>query len=159
MRRLLVVVLTTAACGQDPYATSAPPAKATAPASAGPTMQAPAQPDTKATPAAPDAAAKPAAPDAAAKPQVAEPSGEDLTLTPEEERLLAADIKTLAPEERRKRAFAQRKRILQNPDSPVAKTLEDLRRAAENGGVEPPAAPATKPDKGLHFEAKTKPNP
>lgn len=141
MRRLVAVaVFVAAACGQDPYSA---PAKNAAPASAAP------------APAAPVAAA----PSEPAKPPIVGPNGEDLTLSAEEERLIAADITTLGPEERRKRAFAQRKRILQNPDSPTAKTLEDLRRATENGELEPPTRPEPERKAELKFEAKTAPNP
>jgi hypothetical protein len=59
-------------------------------------------------------------------------------LSEEDLRLIAADPKTLTPEERRKRGFALRRKIMQNPDSPTAKMLEDLRRAAENGELPPP---------------------
>ena len=61
-------------------------------------------------------------------------------LSEEDQRLIAADPKTLTPEERRKRAYAMRRKIMQNPDSETAKMLEDLRRAAENGEIQPPGA-------------------
>ena len=61
-------------------------------------------------------------------------------LSEEDQRLIAADPKDLSPEERRKRAFALRRKIMQNPDSPAARTLEDLRRAHESGALQPPGA-------------------
>lgn len=59
-------------------------------------------------------------------------------LTQEEKDLIAADPATLTPELRRKRAFALRKKIMQNPDSPTARMLEDLRKAAERGELDIP---------------------
>ncbi len=71
--------------------------------------------------------------DAASQPvQPAEP------LTQEELDLIAADSKTLTPELRRKRAYALRKKIMQNPDSPAARTLIDLQKAIERGEIQPP---------------------
>lgn len=58
-------------------------------------------------------------------------------LTEEDLELIAADPKDLSPELRRKRAFALRKKIMQNPDSPAAKQLEELRRAVEAGEIHP----------------------
>lgn len=84
----------------------------------------------------------------AAKPAVPE-------LTEEDKRLLAADPQSLTPEERRKRAFALRRKIMQNPDSAAARTLEDLRRATESGQLDPNGG-------GMRFEARTadgKPTP
>lgn len=79
-----------------------------------------------------DAEAEPDPPaDAEAEP------GKIPVLTAEDERLIAADPKTLTVEERRKRAYAMRRKIMQNPDSETAKMLEDLRRAAENGEIQP----------------------
>ncbi len=88
-------------------------------------------PSTTAAAAAPtaDAAPSDAAPEA--KPGVP-------TLTEEDIRIINADPATLTPEERRKRPFALRRKILQNPDSPAAKSLEDLRKATEAGEIEPP---------------------
>lgn len=71
-------------------------------------------------------------------------------LTEEDKRLIAADPATLTPEERRKRAFALRRKIMQNPDSPAAQMLEDLRRAAENGELKPPG-----PGGKTQFETRT----
>ena len=63
-------------------------------------------------------------------PAVAEPSAPAVApeqgkaappeLSEEDLRLLAADPATLTPEERRKRAYALRRKIMQNPDSPAA---------------------------------------
>lgn len=58
-------------------------------------------------------------------------------LTQEELDLLAADPATLTPELRRKRAYALRRKILQNPDSPTARQLEALRIAYEKGELQP----------------------
>jgi hypothetical protein len=57
-------------------------------------------------------------------------------LTQEEIDLIAADPKTLSPEMRRARAFAVRRKILQNPDSPAARQLEALRLAYERGELQ-----------------------
>ena len=80
--------------------------------------------------------------EAKAEPQPAAEDAKDAkaevpVLTAEDERLIAADPKTLTVEERRKRAYAMRRKIMQNPDSETAKMLEDLRRAAENGEIQP----------------------
>lgn len=72
-----------------------------------------------------------------AKPEPAPPKPVDPNaLTPEEEALIAADRSTLTPEQHRKRAYALRKKIMQNPDSEAAKALEEARRAAEAGELE-----------------------
>lgn len=96
-------------------------------------------------PAATDAdAAKQAEPEPApSKP--ADPNA----LTPEEEALIAADTSTLTPEQRKKRAYALRKRIMQNPDSEAAKALEEARRAAEAGEIQIPGQPAKPADNGV----------
>ncbi len=69
-------------------------------------------------------------------------------LSEEDLRLIAADPKTLSPEDVRKRAFALRRKIMQNPDSPAARALEDLRRATEAGELQAPGAGA------VRFEAR-----
>ena len=76
-------------------------------------------------------------------------------LTQEELDLLAADPATLTPELRRKRAFALRRKILQNPDSPTARQLEALRLAYEKGDLQPqlPDAPKTS-DSGIVLKAR-----
>lgn len=71
-------------------------------------------------------------------------------LSEEDLRLIAADPKTLSPEDVRKRAFALRRKIMQNPDSAAARTLEDLRRAHEAGELQ---APGGGP---VRFEARGK---
>lgn len=89
--------------------------------------------------------AEPSAPAAAPADEKAAPPA----LSEEDLRLLAADPATLSPEERRKRAYALRRKIMQNPDSPTARMLEDLRRAHEAGELE-----VQKPGEGAHFEAR-----
>ncbi len=61
-------------------------------------------------------------------------------LTEEEQRLIDTDPKELSKEDRRKRAFALRKKIMQNPDSPQARELERIRKAVEAGEVTPTIA-------------------
>jgi len=58
-------------------------------------------------------------------------------LTQEELDLIAADPATLTPELRRARAFALRKKIMQNPDSPAARNLEEIRLSVERGEIVP----------------------
>lgn len=70
-------------------------------------------------------------PEAPAKTAAAEPGS--LELSAEELELLAADPKTLSPEQNRKRAFALRKKVMQDPDSPQAQSLEEARAAVLNG--------------------------
>jgi hypothetical protein len=77
-------------------------------------------------------------------------------LTEEELALIAADPKDLTPEQRRKRAYARRKQIMQNPDSPTARALNDLVEAHQAGDLEVKgkgdgtwfSAPGTKPTSG-----------
>ena len=79
-------------------------------------------------------------------------------LTEEDKRLIAADPKELTPEDRRKRAHALRRKIMQNPDSPTARALEDMAEAVRKGEVDPTQPgkkkyptlylPGTKPNKG-----------
>ena len=85
-----------------------------------------------------------------AEPAEAKPAGK-YELTPEEVDLLARDPKTLGPDENRKRAYALRKKIMQNPDSEAAKALEDARQAALAGQVEIPGQPPK--DNGVVIEA------
>ena len=68
-------------------------------------------------------------PSSAAVPSEAPPPA----LTPEEEALIAADPNTLPPEQRTKRAYALRKKIMQNPDSPGAKQLKAMQESIERG--------------------------
>lgn len=83
-------------------------------------------------PADADADAKPPAEDGETKIKPAGP------LTPEEEALIAADVKDLSPEDRRKRAYALRKKIMQNPDSPAAKSLQRTADALKRGELNVP---------------------
>lgn len=77
-------------------------------------------------------------------------------LTEEELALIAADPKDLTPELRRKRAYARRKQIMQNPDSPTARALNDLAEAHQAGELDVQrkadgvwlSAPGTKPTSG-----------
>ncbi|NVB41382.1 hypothetical protein G6O69_38160 [Pseudenhygromyxa sp. WMMC2535] len=73
----------------------------------------------------------PPPPPAALRPR--KPAG---PLTAEEERLIAADPSTLSREENRARAYALRKRIMQDPNSPAAKELEEARAAVLAGEVD-----------------------
>ncbi|MCB9569381.1 MAG: hypothetical protein H6710_19560 [Myxococcales bacterium] len=84
------------------------------------------------------------APAAKASPPKAEP------LTQEELDLIAANPADLTPELRRKRAFALRKKIMQNPDSPTARALEETREAVERGDL----VPQLPPRNGLQLEAR-----
>jgi hypothetical protein len=59
-------------------------------------------------------------------------------LSEEDKRLIALDPKELTPELRRKRAYALRRKAMQDPNSPLARTLTDLQKAAENGDLQPP---------------------
>lgn len=56
-------------------------------------------------------------------------------LTPEEQALIDSKVEDLTPEQRRKRAYALRKKIMQNPNSEAAKALEEARKAAEAGQI------------------------
>lgn len=77
-------------------------------------------------------------------------------LTEEDLALIAADPKDLTPELRRKRAYARRKQIMQNPDSPTARALNDLAEAHQAGEIDVQrkddgvwlSAPGTKPTGG-----------
>lgn len=60
-------------------------------------------------------------------------------MTPEELELIEKDPKDLTPELRRKRAFALRKKIMQNPDSPQARELWRLQKAVESGELQVPS--------------------
>jgi hypothetical protein len=73
-------------------------------------------------------------------------------LTAEEERVIAADPKTLSPDELRMRGHALRKKVMMNPDSDAAKALNDAREAVLSGDVDPNADKASE-DKGLVLQA------
>jgi hypothetical protein len=106
----------------------------------------------------PTAEAQRAAVDPAAAP--ADPAPAEATtpppLTEDELALIAADPKDLTPELRRKRAYARRKQIMQNPDSPTARALNDLAAAHQAGDIEVQrkgdgvwlSTPGTKPTSG-----------
>lgn len=79
-------------------------------------------------------------------------------LTEEDKRLIAADPKSLTPDERRARAYALRRKVMQNPDSPTARALRDMEEAVRNGEVQPQVGkkqyptlslPGAKPTGGL----------
>lgn len=122
MRRLLLAALLSA-CGAPALAACGAPATP----AATPTAQA-------TPPAAPTKAAEPAPAKAAtdASKRAPEPP-----LTQEELDLIAADPATLTPEKRRDRAFALRRKIMQNPDSPAARQLEEIRQGVESGAIKP----------------------
>ncbi len=77
-------------------------------------------------------------------------------LSEEDLALIAADPKDLTPELRRKRAYARRRQIMQNPDSPAARALNDLAEAHQAGDLDVErtgsgtwlSAPGTKPASG-----------
>jgi hypothetical protein len=95
-------------------------------------------------------------------PAVAEPAPAEAAratpppLTEDELALIAADPKDLTPEQRRKRAYARRKQIMQNPDSHAARALDDLVKAHQAGDIDVQrkgegvwlSAPGTKPTSG-----------
>lgn len=95
------------------------------------------------TPSAPAEAAKAAAPAPAPAPEpaAAEAPRREPPLTPEEIELIESDPKTLTPELNRKRAHALRRKIMQTPDSPQAKQLEQIRRDVESGALVPQVVP------------------
>lgn len=72
-------------------------------------------------------------------------------LTEDEERLIAADPRDLSEDDRIKRAYALRKKVMQNPDSPTARMLTDLQNAHENGELE--GVPGGK-KKGMTFSLR-----
>ncbi len=74
-------------------------------------------------------------------------------LTEEDLALIAADPKDLTVEQRRKRAYARRRQIMQNPDSPTARALRDLAEAHQAGEID-----VQPKGSGIHFSAPgTKP--
>jgi hypothetical protein len=92
----------------------------------------------KAEPAKIEAEAKPAdTKPAEGAPKAAEP------LTQEEIDLIESDPAELTPALRRKRAFALRKKIMQNPESESAKALEEMRRKVEAGEITPELPPSS----------------
>lgn len=111
--RLATVMVLLAGCS---VTTEAPPPQKVAPA---PAAEAPPSPAAETPPAA---NAGPAGPQQPAE-----------ALTEEELALIAADPADLTVEQRRKRAYARRKQIMQNPDSPTARALKDLAEAHQSG--------------------------
>jgi hypothetical protein len=100
----------------------------------------------------------PAATDASAQKQAeAEPPPpppvDPNAMTAEEEALIAADVTTLNTEQRRKRGYALRKKIMQNPDSEAAKALQEAARAAEAGEIDVPGQLAKPADNGVVIPA------
>jgi hypothetical protein len=100
-------------------------------------------------PPPPEADATPAAPATVPEPANTAPA----PLSAEDQRLIAADPKTLSPEDRRKRAYALRRKIMQDPDSPAARTLTDLQQGLKDGTITPPgrhtlSLPGTEPKGG-----------
>jgi hypothetical protein len=88
-----------------------------------------------------------------AEPVEPAPPVDPKALTPEELALLDADPKTLTPDQNRKRGYALRKKIMQNPDSPAAKALEDARKSALAGEIELPGQPEKPADNGVVIPA------
>lgn len=76
-------------------------------------------------------------------------------MTPEELELIAKDPKDLTPELRRKRAYALRKKIMQNPDSPQARELWRMQKAVENGEIQLPGPGDMKGAKSRTLHANT----
>lgn len=141
MRRLLLAALLVPACG--PNNPPPVPVARTEPARTEPTKAEP--PGVTETKMAEPAKTEPATPKAPVPP-----------LTQEELDLIAADPATLTPERRRERAFALRRKCLQNPDGPCAKQLEEIRAAVESGTLVPQL-----PDKKgeMTLSAPSKPEP
>ena len=90
---------------------------------------------------APEQAAAKTEPAEAAPTEDAKPKPKPLS--EEDKRLIALDPSDLSPEMRRKRAYALRRKAMQNPDSAVARTLADLQRAHQNGEIDPKASMPT----------------
>jgi hypothetical protein len=137
MRRLLLAALL-AACG--PTSPTPVPIAKTEPAKTEPAKAEPAK----------AAETKIAAPTKTAPATPAPP------LTQEEQDLIAADPATLTPEQRRARAFALRRKCLQNPEGACAKQLEEIRTAVEAGTLVP-QLPEKKTDLVLSAPTKAEP--
>ncbi len=132
------------------------PAKGEDPAKA--PVDAKAMPGPAPIPAAPAIAESAPSPPAGVAPHAGPPPKPAPPLTDDERALIAADPKDLTIDERRKRGYALRKKIMQNPDSPAARALEDLRRAAERGEIDPPdlAKNKAKSEAGMWLEVDPK---
>ncbi len=59
-------------------------------------------------------------------------------LSEEDQRLISADPATLSPEDRRKRAYALRRKIMQDPNSESAKAIKEGMKAIESGELQVP---------------------
>ncbi|MCY1058151.1 hypothetical protein [Nannocystis sp. SCPEA4] len=138
MRRPLIAALLLAACGPT----------APAPVQVGKSAPAEAAKAPPPSPAPAPAATPAAAPAAREKLEIPK----EPPLTAEEIALIESDPKTLTPDQRRARAHALRRKILQNPDSPQAQELERLRRDVEAGLVKP-ELPANSGGKDLVLSA------
>ncbi len=111
----------------------------------------------KADPPAPQEQSPTPAPAAAEAPAETAKAAPDAPppLSEEDKRLIALDPNDLTPDERRKRAYALRRKVMQNPDSPTARTLKDLEEAYHRGAISKDgegmptfALPGTKPTHG-----------
>ena len=91
--------------------------------------------------------------DAAAKAQAEADALAKNQLTPEELELIEQDPANLSPELKRKRSYAMRKRIMQNPNSPAALALEDARKAALAGELQLEDKPSDPNDNGVVIPA------
>lgn len=80
-------------------------------------------------------------------------------LTDEEKALIEKDPKDLTPEERRKRGYALRKKIMQDPDSARAQSILQGAKAIENGEMEVPAEFKTPAAEGSADPAPADPAP
>ncbi len=65
------------------------------------------------------------------------PESKPPPLSDEDKRLIALDPSEITPELRRKRAYALRRQAMQDPNSPLARTLDDLQKASQNGEIDP----------------------
>ncbi len=153
----LLAVVVVAACGGTPRAQ-------TAKAEADTKVEAKTQVDAETKPEA-EAKTVRAVPPSPEK--VANAAKKADPLTQEELDLIAADPKTLSREDRVKRGYALRKKIMQNPDSPMARQLEEMGRRYEAGeldgqlpehlrknGTNMSTIPGH-PDTGITFKART----
>ena len=141
MRTLFFSLATVLCVGcKAPAATDATPAAEAnaddANAKAEPSADAKAQtPDAKAAPSDDDA--KAAAADGFKPDPKFDPHFKVDPLTEEEKDLLARDPSSLSPEDRTKWSHAQRKKILNNPDSPQAKSIREHAENILSGEVQP----------------------
>jgi hypothetical protein len=83
-------------------------------------------------------------------------------LTAEQETLIAADSATLSKEDRRKRSYAQRQKIMQKPDSPQAQALLEGAERLRRGEMDPPpgfGASRNEPEQGITLQPPTAAKP